>query len=235
MRMSKRILVLLLSLLLCLSLVACKGDEPPAEDPPEQEGGGGSEGTPPTGPTVGVNGTFMGSNVTWKLMTDGELIVEGTGEMPDFAHASDGNDERPWAEWVTYIKKVTVKEGVTALGELAFKNFNVLQSVTLPASLTALPYAVFENCTSLRSVSGGVGLSLIDENAFSNCPMLQTVSVSTPLARVAFGAFNTGSSRVLSLHFTGSESEWQTTRAALAVEGGNTAFENATVTCFPKA
>ena len=230
--MTKRILCLLLALFLALSLVACKGDEPSPEPSPE---GGETGGTTPEEPTVAIRGSFEGSEVTWRLMTDGSMIVSGTGEMPDFTRAAQGNDERPWAEWIPYIKTLTVEEGVTALGELAFKNLNLLQSVTLPASLGELPYAVFENCTALKTVSGGVGLTLIDENAFSNCTMLSVVSISTPLARVAFGAFNTGSSRVLSLYFTGSESEWQTTRSTLVIEGGNTAFENANVTCFPRA
>lgn len=231
--MTKRLFSLLLALLLALSLVACKGDEPVTEPPPAE--GGETGGTTPEEPIVAIRGSFEGSDVTWQLLTDGRMIVGGTGEMPDFTRADQGNDERPWAEWIPYIKALTVEEGVTALGELAFKNLNLLQSVKLPASLGALPYAVFENCTALKRVSGGVGLTLIDENAFSNCTMLSSVSISTPLARVAFGAFNTGSSRVLSLHFTGSESEWQTTQTALVVEGGNTAFVNAAVTCFPRA
>ena len=236
--MIKRILALLLALLLCLSLVACKDDEPTPQDPPEEEetgggNGGGDNGTPDA-PTVAFRGTVENSTVTWKLMTSGELVIGGTGAMPDFATVSEGNDSRPWAELVSYIKTLTVEEGVTGLGEYAFKNLNELSVAVLPASLGVLPYAAFENCTALESVSGGVGLAEIDENAFLNCSSLATVSISTPLAHVGYGAFSTGSSRTLTLHFTGSETEWQTTLAAMTVEGGNDAFANATVTCFPR-
>ena len=165
---------------------------------------------------------------------DGELVIGGTGAMPDFGTVDVGNDGRPWAELIPYITKLTVEAGVTALGELAFKNLTALKTVTLPAGLAALPYAVFENCSALKTVSGGVGLTLIDENAFTNCSALTTLSISTPLARVGYGAFSTGGTGVLTLHFTGSESEWQTTRDALTVEGGNALFEAATVTCFPR-
>ena len=233
--MLKRIFVFALALLLCVCLVACKDEEAPPEEPPTEGTEGGEEGGEPEGPKVAFKGDVGESTVTWKLMTDGELIIGGTGAMPDFSTVDVGNDSRPWAELLSYITTVTVEEGVTGLGKYAFKNLAALKTVTLPASLTALPYAVFENCTSLKTVSGGVGLALIDENAFSNCSSLATVSISTPLSQVGYGAFYTGGSAALKLHFTGSETEWQSTRAAMTVEAGNDVFQNATVTCFPKS
>lgn len=235
--MIKRIFALLLALLLCAMLVACKdeggtSDPPPPAGPNEGDDGGGT--TPPA-PTVAFAGRVGESFVMWRMMTSGELIIGGTGDMPDFATVSEGNDSRPWAELIPYITTVTVESGVTSLGEHVFKNLNKLKTVTLSAGITALPYAAFENCTALESVSGGVGLAEIDENAFLNCSSLATVSISTPLAHVGYGAFSTGSSRTLTLHFTGSETEWQTTLAAMTVEGGNDAFANATVTCFPRS
>ena len=50
------------------------------------------------------------------------------------------------------IKDLVIPEGVTSIGNFAFKNCNYLTSVTIPESLTSIGNYAFENCTRLNSI-----------------------------------------------------------------------------------
>ena len=76
--------------------------------------------------TVTAFGDCSRSNsdkVKWTLYSDGELIIEGKGEMADIP-------KEPWSSYREDITKVTVKEGVTYVGKdvvQVFCHFGYLQ------------------------------------------------------------------------------------------------------------
>ena len=51
------------------------------------------------------------------------------------------------------MKKVVVKENVTALGERAFMNHVNLESVEIQGELTQVSDFAFENCTALKQIT----------------------------------------------------------------------------------
>ena len=58
-----------------------------------------------------------GTNLTWKLTTDGVLTISGAGAMKNFAmYASDS----PWDSYTDYISIIILEEGVTSIGDYAF-------------------------------------------------------------------------------------------------------------------
>ena len=76
-----------------------------------------------------------GDALTWRLTSEEELIIEGIGKMEDFvfSHLHDP-DTRPWVDYLSSIRKVTIKEGVTSIGEQAFAGCVELKSVSISSS-----------------------------------------------------------------------------------------------------
>jgi len=232
--MLKRLMLLLLALLLCVGLFACKKEPEEPELPPTGYEGGEEE-----DPTRVAHGTFEGSAVTWSVHNDGTLYIAGTGVMPEFhdpilSPVTPQDSPQPWALYRAgsraVIRRIVVKSGVTKLASRAFAYCPYVESVTLPASLTAIPESCFAFCTSLTSVRGGTGLVTVAESAFADCEKLAEIEVSTTLQTVEFGAF-TGAATSdggLTVLFAGGQTAWDAEKATLTVgASGNAAFLNA--------
>ena len=91
--------------------------------------------------TVAASGTCgaQGDNLTWTLYDDGELVIEGTGDMRDNAFNR-----------VREITKVVIKEGVTSIGYCAFAMDSYLTSITIPSSVTYI--GPFGTCPNLATI-----------------------------------------------------------------------------------
>lgn len=89
-----------------------------------------------------------GTNLTWTLYDNNELVISGTGEM--FDNYYEGN--APWYNYRGIIESIVISEGVTSIGAYAFQNCTALTLVELPDSLEHLGDYTFENCDSLISL-----------------------------------------------------------------------------------
>ena len=90
-----------------------------------------------------INGS-CGTNLTWSLNTeDSTLTISGTGAMPDYF-----NDDipSPWAQYSSIIKYLILEEGLSSIGNYAFKDNNNLISVTIPSSVTSIGDYAFSGC-----------------------------------------------------------------------------------------
>lgn len=88
----------------------------------------------------------ISSGVTARFTDNGNygfiLMVEGSGQMRDYASAKDA----PWYSKSGRITQIEVSDGVTYLGDNSFAE-TAVKSVTLPASVTAIGKNVFpEEC-----------------------------------------------------------------------------------------
>ena len=94
-----------------------------------------------------------GSNVTWKLDSDGTLTISGNGEIRD----ANGGENLRWL-WIypDKIKKVIVENGVTEIGGYDFYTCTNLTEVDL------------SNVQTLKNIR---------DNAFANCSSLSTVKL----------------------------------------------------------
>ena len=101
------------------------------------------------------------------------LSVTGTGAMPDYTEESD----QPWHALRDEIKTVTIGNGVTTVGNIAFTGCRKLQSVTLPATLTEIKSNGFSYCTALESITLPASLTKIRSAAFTECPALTAFKV----------------------------------------------------------
>jgi hypothetical protein len=83
----------------------------------------------------------------------------------------------------------SIPEGVTGIGEGAFKYCTGLTSVTIPDSVTRLGEGALANCRSLTNLVIGNRVSDIGRWAFYNCSSLESISIPcsvTNLGQVAF-------------------------------------------------
>ena len=102
--------------------------------------------------TAILNGNcgFAGSSlVKWKLnRTTGVLTIDGMGSMGDYYL----EDDIPWYEFRTDIKKVVIKSGVTQIGYRSFYNCTYLNSIYIPKSVKQIANSAFALSPGLHTV-----------------------------------------------------------------------------------
>ena len=69
-----------------------------------------------------------------------------------------------------------IGNGLTTIGEYAFRDCSNLKLITLPDSLTEINYRAFWDCDALKNVTVGAGLTTIGSEAFSGCRNLTNIT-----------------------------------------------------------
>lgn len=77
-----------------------------------------------------------------------DLVITGQGAMPAF---TDGT--QPWAAYQSRLARVSVGEGVTTIGDNAFRGATTLQTVELPSTLTRIGASAFADCSILSRIT----------------------------------------------------------------------------------
>ena len=124
-----------------------------------------------------------GENLTWTL-TDGELVIEGTGAMYDFEAGT-----APWYSYKDEIVKLTIKSGVTSVGHYAFNECSKIADVVIPNGVTTLGTHAFGYCDGLTVVSLPPSVKTIGWSAFYTCQNLKTVNLSEGVTRIGEYSF----------------------------------------------
>lgn len=124
-----------------------------------------------------------GENLTWSL-TDGELVIEGTGAMYNF---EDG--AAPWFTSKDEIVKLTIKSGVTSVGDYAFNKCDKITDVVISNGVTTLGTHAFGFCDGLTVVSLPASVKTIGWSAFYGCRNLTTVNLSEGVTRIGEYSF----------------------------------------------
>ena len=124
-----------------------------------------------------------GDNATW-LFADGVLTISGSGAMYDY----EGNDT-PWNSYrFTDITSVVVEEGITHIGNSAFRGFEVATIATLPSTLTSIGVRSFGGSRNIR-VSIPANVESIGDNAFNGCTGLTGELSITSVTNIGYQAF----------------------------------------------
>ncbi len=110
------------------------------------------------------------------------------------------------------LTKVTIGDGVTSIGQLAFDGCSNLTDITIgnsvtsigyedfyrcesleriviPDSVTSIGYEAFRGCRNLTSVKIGNNVKSIDYSAFENCSNLTSVVIPDSVTSIGMGAF----------------------------------------------
>lgn len=77
-----------------------------------------------------------------------------------------------------------VKEGITSIGECAFRACDNLTAIMLPESVTQIGYSAFRGCTQIKSIVIPDNVTAIASAAFQKCTALENVVLSKGLTAI---------------------------------------------------
>ena len=137
--------------------------------------------------SVSVNGQSCGNGVEWEL-NDGVMSItytgSGTGMMDDFKPHST-----PWEDRIQDIVTLSIGDGVTRIGEMAFSEAVNLSSVTIASSVESIGEFAFEACKSLKEVELPSNLKTIEYCAFIYSG-LEALEIPDGTVSIGIFAFN---------------------------------------------
>jgi len=125
-----------------------------------------------------------GENVDFTITRDGHMAITGTGAMYDYWSTS-----RPWFQYASFIKSVSVADGITSIGNYAFEGCANLTSVTIPDSVMYIRDYAFEGCVNLPSVIIPDSVTWIGSQAFRDCISLTSVTIPDSVTSIGGWAF----------------------------------------------
>ena len=123
------------------------------------------------------------AKITWTL-SNGTLTISGT-DMPNY----QGDSKSPWFSQRSKIKKVVIENGVTNIGNYAFKDCSNLTSITIPNSVTSIRDRTFYCCSGLTSLSIPNSVTSIGDRAFYCCSGLTSLSIPNSVTNIGGHAF----------------------------------------------
>ena len=93
--------------------------------------------------TIVIASGTCGDNLTWKLIDEGKLVIEGTGDM----------DAPTWHKYKAGITSVTIHDGATSIDSYAFQDCSNLTSISIPESVTLIGEDAFYGCSNLSNIN----------------------------------------------------------------------------------
>lgn len=130
-----------------------------------------------------VESGSIGDSITWEITDDGDLIIEGTGAIPD------SDSESPWVDYALDVYTLTIGEGITSIGKYAFRGMESIFEVTIADSVTEIGYGAFVGCTSIEYIEFSDNLVSVGREAFSGCTSLEEITGGAKLVSVGLDAF----------------------------------------------
>ena len=123
-----------------------------------------------------------GTNLTWIFNgATGVLSISGIGDMT--------GREAPWETYKSEVITVTIGNGVTSIGNDAFRDCDRLATVTIPDSVTSIESSAFDFCKSLTNVTIPDSVTYIGYGAFEGCDNLTTVTIGKGVTFIGNNAF----------------------------------------------
>ena len=123
--------------------------------------------------------------LTGTLDEDGTLPISGTGTMKDY---NSSDNPSPVCN-NSKVKKIVIEDGVTSIGDHAFRSCNNLTSITIPDSVTSIGDAAFRSCSSLTSITLPDSVTSIGDYAFGFCVGLSSITLPDSVTSIGDSAF----------------------------------------------
>ena len=165
-----------------------------------------TEQIPALAPTVVASGTcghpdnIGGENsVTWALSEDGVLTISGTGAMDNYILETD----TPWYKYNNKIKSIVIENGVTSVGNYAFRFCTTATAVTIANSVEKIGDYAFENDYNIVGLTLSNKLTSVGTHAFSSCSKIESLDLPETLTTTGHYAFS-GCKALTSLTIPGS-------------------------------
>ena len=132
-----------------------------------------------------VDGGVCGPDLNWAFYQGGLLQLFGSGAMYDWNNDSDV----PWYSCRENITDIVLPDGLTNIGNNAFRGCKYVQSVTIPSTMTSIGDWVFAGCSSLGSVEIPERVTCIGKAAFRDCSSLSSVTIPSTMTSIGDWVF----------------------------------------------
>lgn len=140
-------------------------------------------GSIPSASAAELSGT-CGKNLNWSF-SDGRLTITGSGDMTDYNQV----DTAPWYSFREQILYLSLPDGLTSVGNMAFFDCVNLTAVTIPNSVTDIGKLAFCQCYNISILNLNSGLVSIGRSAFEQCKKLQDLRLPDTLTTLGYHAF----------------------------------------------
>ena len=87
------------------------------------------------------------------------------------------------------LKTVTIENGITEIGALAFSDCVSLETIDIPATIISIGDNAFSGCTAVTSIRLASNMT-VGEGAFSNCTSIKDIEIDDNVVDVAQTAFS---------------------------------------------
>ena len=89
-----------------------------------------------------------GDNLTWTFLHNGELTFTGSGAMADW----DNPEDVPWSAYGAQITIINIPEGVTSIGQNAFRSCTAFRHMIIPASVATIGAHALVGCSTMTGI-----------------------------------------------------------------------------------
>lgn len=127
----------------------------------------------------------VNDTVTWTLYNNGELIIDGTGDMANY----DSDRLPPWNTYRKDIESITFEKNITSVGNYTCYSLYKLNSVNIKGECSRVGEGAFEDCTGLKSIKLPEKISVIGNRAFAGCKRMNDISIPQSVTRIGYFAF----------------------------------------------
>ena len=101
------------------------------------------------------------------------------------------------------VKSVVIENGVTSIGDRAFRGCSSLTRIEIPSSVTSIESEAFRYCSKLTSIEIPSSVMSIGDSAFSSCNGLTSVIIQEGVKSIGNSAFS-GCSKLTSIEIPSS-------------------------------
>lgn len=125
-----------------------------------------------------------GANLNWSF-ADGILTISGSGTMTNYGETA----LPPWYSFRDQITGISLPEGLTSVGSMAFYDCVNLLSVSLPSTVTSVGDMAFCQNRAMTMLTLNNGLNIIGRFAFEQCESLQDLRIPNTVTSIGERAF----------------------------------------------
>lgn len=123
-----------------------------------------------------------------------EIIYDIEDEEYDEKEAFE-SDIRPYKKLNDEkVTGITIPDGVTKIGNCAFRGFKHLKTIKIPDSVTTIGSWAFDYCENLEEIVIPPSVTVIEEGAFRNCKMIKSIVISDNVTEIEESVFECCSS-----------------------------------------